>query len=233
MSDRTEGRLKTINGRWHRLRVSPWVRVKRPRGLPSAAAAAALAVSLIGLPQTARADGCTVLLCLAGNWRNISQCVPPVRKALRDLALGRSFPMCAFAELPSLPGWNGSSGTTSQDLYPQHNTAPRSGASLRWAQDGFCPPQYRTPLENESGAVTHYLCDFMGAIEVSINGQLWNRTWWSVSGDSVTEWTEAARSSLPQAAADDRFERDYLLWLHRQPAAPPTPSGPPQPEGGA
>jgi hypothetical protein len=73
----------------------------------------------------------------------------------------------------------------------------------------------------------------MGAIEVSINGQLWNRTWWSMNGDSVTEWTESARASLPQASADDRFERDYLQWLQRQPAEPPTPSGPPQPEGGA
>ncbi len=212
-----------------RLRVSAaghWVKMR-------AVCATALAATLIGVPQPARADGCTVLLCLAGNWRNISQCVPPVRKALRDLALGRSFPMCAFAELPALPGWNGSSGTTSQDPHALQSAASRSGASLRWAQDGFCPLQYRTPLENESGAVTHYLCDFMGAIEVSINGQLWNRTWWSTSGDSVTEWTDAARSSLPQAAADDRFERDYLQWLQRQPAAPPTPSGPPQPEGGA
>lgn len=205
---------------------------RRARTLHAACAVALLAI-LTGTPQAARADGCTVLLCLAGNWRNISQCVPPVRKALRDLALGRSFPMCAFAEMPALPGWNGSSGSTPQDPHALQAAAPRSGANLRWAQDGFCPLQYRTPLENESGAVTHYLCDFMGAIEVSINGQLWNRTWWSMSGDSVTEWTDAARSSLPQAVADDRFERDYLQWLQRQPAAPPTPSGPPQPEGGA
>lgn len=48
-------------------------------------------------PASARAaDGCTVLLCLAGNWRNISQCVPPVRQALRDLMLGRGFPVCGF-----------------------------------------------------------------------------------------------------------------------------------------
>jgi hypothetical protein len=188
---------------------------------------------LTAAPQAARADGCTVLLCLAGNWRNISQCVPPVRKALRDLALGRSFPMCAFADLPAVPTWNGSSGNQAQDPYPLQANAPRSGASLRWAQDGFCPPQYRTPLENESGTVTHHLCDFMGAIEVTVNGQLWNRTWWSTSGDSVTEWTDAARAALPQANSDDRFEREYQQWLQRQPAAPPSPSGPPQPEGGA
>ena len=50
-----------------RLRVSAaelWVKMR-------AVSATALALTLLGIPQTARADGCTVLLCLAGNWRNM------------------------------------------------------------------------------------------------------------------------------------------------------------------
>ncbi len=39
-------------------------------------------------------DGCKVLLCLAGNWKNISQCVPPVEEAFKESALGHPFPSC-------------------------------------------------------------------------------------------------------------------------------------------
>ena len=47
------------------------------------------------LPAVAMAaDDCTALLCLAGNWRAIPACVPPVEAVLRDLARGRAFPTC-------------------------------------------------------------------------------------------------------------------------------------------
>lgn len=188
------------------------------------------AALLCGTPQVARADGCTVLLCLAGNWRSIGQCVPPVRQALRDLALGRSFPMCAFAAPPSFslsaPSPADAAPTASA---PWPATPASSQATLRWADETFCPPHYRTLIEGESSTAT--LCSFTGAIEVSIAGQLWNRTWWNLSGDSVTEWTAAARAALPQASADDRFERDYQAWKALQPEAGSAPAD--QPEGGA
>lgn len=198
------------------------------RGLASALT---LAVLFAGYPAPALAsDGCTVLLCLAGNWRSIDQCVPPVRKALRDLALGRSFPVCGFASAPSfsisMPGPVDAGAPASASLPA---TPVGSQVTLRWAEEGFCPPQYQVLVEGES--TTTALCSFTGAIEVFIAGQLWNRTWWSLSGDSVTEWTAAARAAIPQASADDRFDRDFEAWKAQQGSTAPAPAA--QSEGGA
>jgi hypothetical protein len=173
----------------------------------------------LALPATAaRADACTVLLCLAGNWRSIGQCVPPVRRALRDLALGRSLAICDFASPPA-----------DASLIPATAAAP-ARAVLVWASEGHCPVQYRTHIELESGS--SYACGYAGAIEVSVGGQVWNRTWWNLSGDTVTEWSEAARRRLPQAQHDDRFEREYQAWRAAQSEVSGEPA-PTVPEGGA
>ena len=53
------------------------------------------AVLALGLKLSGPAhdvDGCKLLLCMAGNWQNISQCTPTVRQALRDVARGRGWP---------------------------------------------------------------------------------------------------------------------------------------------
>lgn len=59
--------------------------------------------SLVWLPLPARAiDGCLLVLCQgAPDWRLIPECVPPMLKALDDLARGIPFPPCASAEEPS------------------------------------------------------------------------------------------------------------------------------------
>jgi hypothetical protein len=183
----------------------------------------------------ARADGCTVLLCLAGNWRNIHQCVPPVRRALRDLALGRSFPFCELASpsdglsfSPPAPSGNGPYSAAPPSSSPLQPAA--ASTVLRWAGDGFCPEQYRSRIELESGST--YVCAYAGAIEVSVGGLVWNRTWWNMAGDTVTEWSEAARRAVPEAVTDDRFERDYLAWRALQPQPLPADTAP-TPEGGA
>ncbi len=55
-----------------------------------------ISVALLAPERAHAVDGCVVLLCLAApSWRNISECVPPVRQLLRDLARGRPFPSCA------------------------------------------------------------------------------------------------------------------------------------------
>jgi hypothetical protein len=192
-------------------------------GRCSVYAAWLLAIALSGVSLPTRAsEACTVLLCLAGNWRSIDQCVPPVRRLLRNLVLGRSFPICAFASVPnlnvaSLPSSYNATGTANvpSDVTPPAPT-PTAGtqATLRWADETFCPVQYRTVVEDER--FSNIVCSFAGAIEVTLGGQLWNRTWWNLSGDVVTEWTAAARSAVPQAAADDRFDRDYEAWLEVQ-----------------
>ncbi|MEP6874817.1 MAG: hypothetical protein ABI887_10675 [Burkholderiales bacterium] len=57
-----------------------------------------LAAALFSMSATVQAvDGCKVLLCLAGNWKNISQCRPDVEQAMRDVARGRGWASGAAA----------------------------------------------------------------------------------------------------------------------------------------
>jgi hypothetical protein len=162
------------------------------------AAIASMALSFATLPQLVRAaDGCLVLLCFAApSWRAIPQCVPPIREVLRDLARGRPFPSCAMA----------GAGNTAHHAW--------AGAP------GYCPPQYTRVYEGERGPL--YACDFNGAVSVSINGTPFARTWWRMGGDTVTEFSPAAKAQL--GAWDTRFDDDYALWLAAQ--APAAPTGP-------
>ena len=169
------------------------------RQVTERALGACLLAVLLGISPSARAaDGCLVLLCFAApSWSSIAQCVPPIRSVLRDLARGRPFPTC------------GMSGAG--------NTANNSWSS---APD-FCPPQYTIAMEMESG--TRYLCRYDGAVSVTIDGALWARTWWNLSGETVTEFTPAAKAAL--GSWDTRFDDDYATWLAAQvPAAPSCPA---------
>lgn len=159
------------------------------------AAALALSGAIVASVPTARAaDGCVVLLCFAApDWRAIPQCVPPVRQVLRDLARGRPFPTCNMA---------GAGNSASHDW----TNAP-----------SFCPPQYTRAVETESGFV--YSCDYAGAVSVVVNGQLFARTWWNVGGDSVTEFSSAAKAQL--GGWDTRFDDDYATWVAARPPVVP------------
>jgi hypothetical protein len=158
----------------------------------AAAAALALAAGLSPV-SAAAADGCLVLLCFAApNWRSIGQCVPPIQSVLRDLARGRPFPSCSMS---------GSSGS----------------AVNRWsAVPDFCPPQYTLAFEGPSGTI--HRCQYDAAVSVTIQGAIWTRTWWNVSGDSVTEYLPAAKASL--GTWDTRFDDDYSAWLAARPPVP-------------
>ena len=141
-------------------------------GRPARVGALVLVASAIAMPMPAKAvDGCLVLLCFAApSWRAIPQCVPPIRQVLRDLARGRAFPTCGMA-------------------------GRGNNATLSWASAPTnCPPQYTHEYIGDAGPT--YGCDFSGAIAVNIEGRLWARTWWSMEGDSVTEFTDAAKRGL-------------------------------------
>lgn len=158
----------------------------------------AFAVATLGAitPRQAQAvDGCLVLLCFAApSWRSIPQCVPPIRQVLRDLARGKPFPTCGMAG-----GGN--------------------SASHAWASaPGYCPPQYTRVFDGESGPI--YSCDYTGAVSVSINGAPFARTWWTMTGDTVTEFSPAAKTQL--GSWDTRFDDDYAAWL----ASLPPPASP-------
>lgn len=148
------------------------------------------ATMLIGMicisAPAAAVDGCKVLLCLAApNWRAIPQCVPTINQLLHDLSRGRPFPTCSM------------SGAG--------NTAANQWAS---APDN-CPPQYTHVFDGPNGPI--YSCNYTGAVAVNIDGSLWARTWWNMGGESVTEYTPAAKARL--TTWDTRFEDDYAVWL--------------------
>lgn len=157
-----------------------------------------LAALIALVPTPARAvDGCLVLLCLAApSWRAIPQCVPPVKQLFRDLARGKPFPTCSMSGAGN---------------YANHawSNAP-----------AFCPPQYTRVIDGESAPI--YQCDYSGAISVSINGAPFSRTWWSFGGDSVTEFSPAAKTQL--GTWETRFDDDYAKWLASLP--PPAPDTP-------
>ncbi len=145
-------------------------------------------------------DGCTVMLCLAApKWSAIPQCVPPIRELFHDLARGRSFPTCRMSN-----GGNTGNGNTN--------------ASNAWAHaPTLCPLQYTHLLDVDPGPV--YSCDYTGAVSVVIDGALFARTWWNTDGQTVTEFTPAAKAQL--GTWDPQFDADYSAWLAAQPAPVP------------
>lgn len=170
--------------------------IDKPFALRRLSVAAATA-TLVAAGGPARAvDGCLVLLCFAApSWRAIPQCVPPITQVLRDLARGRPFPTCAM-------GGAGNAG------------------SHQWASvPANCPPQYTFASELESGIA--YSCGYSGVVTVRIDGAPWSRTWWSMDGRTVTDFSPAAKARL--GSWDTQFDDDYATWFaaHAAPAVPP------------
>ena len=119
--------------------------------------------------------------------------MPPIREVLRDLARGKGFPTCSM----SGPG----------------NSANHKAARA----PEFCPPQYTRRFDDETGPL--FTCDYSGAVTVTVNGDVFSRTWWNRAGDSVTEFSEQAKTQL--GTWDTRFDDDFAAWLAIQP--PPAP----------
>jgi hypothetical protein len=164
-----------------------------------AAVVSSFAALLAAAAMPARAvDGCLVLLCLAApSWRAIPQCVSPVRQLFRDLARGKPFPTCAMS----------GSG----------NSASHSWASA----PSNCPPQYTRLTDGENNAT--YSCDYSGAVSVTVNGTPFARTWWNLAGDTVTEFSPAAKTALGRW--ETRFDDKHAAWLAASAAAsPPAPA---------
>ena len=150
-------------------------------------------IALVCAPARA-VDGCQVLLCFAApSWRAVPQCVPPITQVLRDLARGKAFPTCAMS-------------------------GPGSAADHAWSEaPNFCPPQYTRSYSSGSGPT--YTCDYMGVVSVMVDGSLFTRTWWTIDGDTSTEFTPAAKAQL--GTWDTRFDDDYAAWLNtRRPHTP-------------
>jgi hypothetical protein len=149
------------------------------------------ALALTATTPALAVDGCKLLLCMAGNWRQIAPCEPTVRQALRDVARGRGWPQCAMG---------GNSDTAHEFVAPVN-----------------CPEQYRTEQVTRNDRVV-YFCPFSGVVLVAVAGQPWTRTWWSPNGDTVVQWLPAAKAALADqpGAMDTRFDDDHAAWVIRE-----------------
>lgn len=198
----------------HLKRRLAWAPVWRGLALPFGL----LVGLLLSCAPAQAADGCKVLLCMAGNWRNIAACEPEVRQAMRDAARGRGWPRCSMASGGGSSGsTSNSSGTGTTDTVLA--AAPATHASEnQWAwAPGNCPQQYTVEIDAGFSGPS-YVCRYLGVINVWINGQLWSRTWWDAAGDTSTDYSEQARAQLGQTI-DPKFDNDLKAWEVAQAAA--------------
>ena len=163
----------------------------------------ATAFLFLATPSAHAVDGCQVTLCLAGNWRNISVCVPPVEQVLRDMALGHSFPSCAMQ--------SASMGTT--------GTAQLNATAQQTTQD-TCPAMFQQFQTDEM--VQHYVgCTYTGTVSISIGGDPWSTLYWNASGASVISYSEAAKAQLGAGNYDTTFDNELATWIANHPGNGP------------
>lgn len=145
-------------------------------------------LSMFSTTSAHAADGCKFLLCIAGPWASISQCVPTVHEVFRDLARGRPFPTCSMSGAGNV-------------------------ANNSWNDEASCPSTYRQ-YNAESGNYSG--CTYPARISVYINGGLWSQVYWDMSANTATWYSDKARTSLTQqsgsAPLDDRFLNDLNGW---------------------
>ena len=186
-------------------------------------AAAATAILIGAAMPVWAADGCKVLLCLAGPWQSIPTCVSEVEQLFQNLRNGAPFPSCGFAD--------GASYSPNSLNAPAVGSANAANTWLtQWAPapDPNCPPQYQTRFD-EIGR-TMYGCRYVGMISVRVDGQLWSRTYWGTGGGSVTELSASARSVFGVQGA--RVGGDLQAYQAAQAAADAAAAAAAQASGG-
>lgn len=156
---------------------------------------AAAAVAFLVNPAAA-VDGCKVILCLAGPWRSIPDCVPDVRKALRH-----GIPNCNQAT-------------------DGNNTTYHS-----WASAADCPPQYTVWEYDLYGNRTAVGCNAAGVVNVMQAGVPYVRVWWFPDGETTSTWYSAAARLQYGSLMDPRYDLDFFAWQATQPPPGTVPSG--------
>ena len=133
-------------------------------------------------------DLCKVVLCLAGNWRGIPACVPPVREALRDMALGRGYPHCNMNGGPPEPDPTDPLANRA-DSYPTNEET--------------CPVMYSRYTR------TGYWqsCKYQGVVTVMVDGAEFSKVFWDMRGDTSTWYSPAAHEEL-HGDVDSTYDDD-------------------------
>lgn len=155
-----------------------------------------IALMTFGSTQAHAVDGCKVLLCMAGDWRNISQCRPEVEAAFRDVARGHAWPTC---------GMSGASNS----------------ASFGWISEAECPAFYQDFSVNGDTGNSYYSgCrGYDAVIRVQVQGASWLDMFWSFSGQpSSTRYYAPARTALG-SNLDPKYDTDAAAYV--PPPLPP------------
>jgi hypothetical protein len=138
------------------------------------AIAAVVLACAAAAPPVLADDACTVVLCLSfSKWDEIGQCVPPVRRALRDAALGKPPKKCKMGSADN----SASGGEAQADSLP--------------ADRNNCP----------QGHWRGRRCEYDGVIRVSVDGQTWTNTWWDRSGNTASQVCPGAPAVTQQDAS--------------------------------
>jgi hypothetical protein len=144
------------------------------------------------------ADGCKILLCLAGNWQRIAPCEPEVRAALNRVALGHPLPVCNMAGA----GNYAAQGTNPYNPCPAGTTALPIGqlaimgtANMVGTIVGGSPDTFYTGIGDGSVGAS---CGEAGCVdptqggtlpEICVGGYLGDMTYFSGNGESYTQTT--------------------------------------------
>lgn len=156
-----------------------------------------VALLFLGSTQAHAVDGCKVLLCLAGDWSNISECRPVVQEAMRDVARGHGWPTCSMS-------------------------GAGNSASYRYITPSDCPVFYQQwGLEGDAGNPVYVGCGGYGAlIKVQVNGAAWLDMFWSFGGlPSSTRYYPPARAALG-ANIDPKYDNDAAAYEPPQAPVP-------------
>lgn len=152
---------------------------------------AVVTLALLTLPAVVSAShyGCTVLLCLAGNWDTIPECRGPVRRLFHDLSHGGPFPRCdmangndagrhfarhgveVLADCPTGMVATGSVQTDRGGLFRQCRSRSPVCTSQTTRQGPYYSCQYTSLIQRQFRAQPNW-------IDIYVDGTVHNRVWW-------------------------------------------------------
>jgi hypothetical protein len=156
-------------------------------------------------------DGCKVLLCFAGNWRDISECRPEVEQALKDQARGKGWPTCSTTQ-------SDGSVTTDNSIVPRTIYGPSCPYWFR--QWEFVPdPTYNSletgkALDGKIYGSWQMTCQTNEILAMTIGGQPWKASYVMADGSSIDRWLPAALAAMPEmAAATNTEDAVQAAWV--------------------
>ena len=125
-----------------------------------AAMIATIAAGTFFFPVVHASDACAAVLCLTfSEWDEIPECEKPVRKVLRDAALGKRPERC---EMQIGPNSGGAGNAEVQTVEANRENCP-------------------------AGHWNGRRCTYQAALRVSVDGEAWSNVWFDHAGNTATQ----------------------------------------------